>query len=70
MCVIEDGRTIAAFGVHDCWPESEIEVTFALDWKLKVIRLFAGIFSVVFFLFGVCLQCVMSPKHGVVYFFF
>jgi len=47
------------------WPESEIEVTFTVDWKLKVLRLFAGIFSFFFFIWR--LAAVRHvPKHGVV----
>jgi len=47
------------------WPESEIEVTFTVHWKLKVICLFAGIFSVMFFILR--LAAVRHvPKHGVV----
>ena len=70
MCVIEDGCTIAAFGVHDClnwkwnwghfhcWLETESNSSLCRD-----IHLF-------FFLFGVWLQCVMSPNMALCNFFF
>jgi hypothetical protein len=46
------------------WPESEIEVTFTVDWKLKVTILFAGIFGVLFFVRRLA-TVRHVPKYGV-----